>query len=75
MAPEEGMSTLKRKLSSTDQVNLDLTLSLKTATRENEKKVKTVDHEEIDSSLSLSLLSPSKEDHGVVRKNSLDLSL
>ncbi|KAL8539264.1 hypothetical protein ACS0TY_001043 [Phlomoides rotata] len=78
-------NTLKRKLSP-DYVNLDLGLSLKTS-QENEKKMKTVlkdDHDEVDSSLSLSLFSPSKEivHHGV-RKNqdqmtatsTLDLSL
>lgn len=73
-APEEGLATLKRKFSSTHEVDLDLSLSLKT--RESEKKVKTVDHEEIiDSSLSLSLFSASKEIRDIVGKNSLDLSL
>lgn len=73
--PEEGLATLKRKFSSTHEADdLDLNLSLKT--RESEKKLKTVDHTEIiDSSLSLSLFSPSKEIRGIVGKNSLDLSL
>ncbi|KAG6393572.1 hypothetical protein SASPL_147816 [Salvia splendens] len=63
-------ATSKRK-----HLDLDLTLSLKT----NVKKAKTTDdHEEVDSSLSLSLFSPSKE--VVARKErdevaSLDLSL
>ncbi|KAL1544788.1 putative two-component response regulator ARR20 [Salvia divinorum] len=63
---------LKRKQSPLE-LNLDLTLSLKT----NGKKMKTeYDHEAVDSSLSLSLFSPSKE-----RKNrdevaaALDLSM
>lgn len=79
MMPEEGSRTLKRKLPS--EVNLDLSLSLKTATQSNDKKMKTTDQEEVDSSLSLSLFSPSKEIDGGVRKNpdmgsrSLDLSL
>lgn len=74
--PEEGSSTLKRKLSS--EVNLDLSLSLKTTVQSNEKKMKSVDQQEVDSSLSLSLFSASKE----IGKNpeemgsrSLDLSL
>ncbi|KAL1535489.1 two-component response regulator ARR2-like [Salvia divinorum] len=67
-APEQD--TLKRK-----QLDLDLTLSLKT----NVKKAKTTDdHEEVDSSLSLSLFSHSRE--VIARKDrdevaSLDLSL
>ncbi|KAH6837373.1 hypothetical protein C2S53_010775 [Perilla frutescens var. hirtella] len=79
------LPTLKRKLSS--EVDLDLSLSLKTTTTQaNEKKMKTIEHihQEVDSSLSLSLFTPSKElINGVVRKNrdhemgsnSLDLSL
>ncbi|KAI3458514.1 hypothetical protein Pfo_015177 [Paulownia fortunei] len=76
---QEGSSTLKRKLSS--EVNLDLNLSLKT-TRGNEQKMKTSlkDSDEVDISLSLSLFSPSKEIYGVRQKpemarSTLDLSL
>lgn len=60
---QETSSTLKRKLSP-DYVNLDLDLGLSIKTsRENEKKMKTMlnDDHEVDSSLSLSLFSPSKE--------------
>ncbi|KAL0401173.1 UNVERIFIED_CONTAM: putative Myb family transcription factor [Sesamum latifolium] len=75
--------SLKRQLnSSDDQVNLDLNLSLET-TRGNEKKLKMCfknidddhDHNDnLDSSLSLSLFSPSKKE--IVQKSTtLDLRL
>ncbi|KAG8390132.1 hypothetical protein BUALT_Bualt01G0051700 [Buddleja alternifolia] len=79
---QEGSSNLKRKF---DQVNLDLNLSLKTA-RGNEMKMKSSlkkdDDHEVDSSLSLSLFSSSKEidyNEGVKKnakmESTLDLTL
>ncbi|PIN21795.1 hypothetical protein CDL12_05503 [Handroanthus impetiginosus] len=81
---EEGSSNLKRKHSC--EVNLDLNLSIKTSsTRENEiKKMKTTmlkDYDDgyVDSSLSLSLFSPSKGMDQIndpkMERSSLDLSL
>ncbi|KAI3470911.1 hypothetical protein Pfo_027574 [Paulownia fortunei] len=75
---QDGSNALKRKFSC--EGNLDLNLSLNT-TRENEKKVKTtMKDDEVDSSLSLSLFSSSKEIHHGDSKNAkmastLDLTL
>ncbi|GFQ04839.1 putative myb family transcription factor at1g14600 [Phtheirospermum japonicum] len=77
---------LKRKLSSEDQVNLDLNLSLKT-TRGNEQKMKTssikensdeqVDDDDDDSLLSLSLFSPldNKQVYGVRKSPEMESTI
>lgn len=67
------MNTLKRKLSCEKVDDLDLNLSLKT-----NERMKTKDDEVVDSSLSLSLFSPSSKEEGGGKKMkscSLDLSL
>lgn len=73
LPPQQG---IKRKLPS--ELDLDLTLSLRT--NEAKKKMKTAAdiHEEVDSSLSLSLFSPSKSvvrDEVASAAAALDLSL